>query len=239
MSGTSGVGGEYSGLSLVDLFPDVQKESNSILNTSTTAARAEGLLSGTLQSGTRARNAYSISATSGVGQAALKKALSEMGASGGQVTFKDIAAYQQQLQTRFTSDLRIDLYKKGVDLETEFTLNMTAEGKIEVLCDDPQARQTIQRYFEGNSDVCGQFGYIQALANLDRARQSPAGAANLMGSVLQSKKAIQVQAVEAFFDSALSSGMSYGSLMATFTAGNADSGETGSASFYAGISYTV
>lgn len=240
MSGVYGIGNGYSSLSLVDLLSNGQKEENSILDTSTTAAKARMLQASSTSTNKRAGNAYGISASSGVGQAALNRALSEMGNSGSRVTFKDIANYQKELETRFSASLRMDLYEQGVDMNTEFSLNMSSEGEIEVLCNDPVAKEKIINYLKDNPEVCEDFGYIQALANLDRARKGPAGASMLMDSIVQSKKAIQLEAVNTFFDEALSSGMKYSSLMASFSPlASIDDASSDAAKFYAGVGYLV
>lgn len=239
MSGVYGVGGEYNSLSLVDLLTNTQKENDPILGSSATAARTEQLLSKHASGNARAKNAYAISASSGIGQAALNRALSELGSSGSRVTFSDIANYQKELESRFSADLRLNLYEQGVDLDVEFAVNMSPEGEIQVQCDDPAAKAIIEKYLADNPEVCEDFGYIQALANLERAKQGPAGAAKLMSSVLQSKKEIQLGAVNAFFDEALSSGMKYSSLMASFSPVASTDEASQAASFYAGIGYTV
>lgn len=239
MSGISGVSGSYTGLTLTDLLSDVQQNSDSILETSTTESKAQQLLSGVQPSTGRAQKAYGVSATSGVGQAALNRALSEMSTSSDRVTFKDIANYQKELESKFSTNLRLELYKQGVPLDTEFTLSMTADGQIQVQCDDPQAKGIIQKYLQENPEACQDFGYIQALANLERAKQSPTGAAQLMDSVLQSKKEIQLQSVETFFDTALSSGMKYSTLLANFSQTDTAENAADNTSFYAGLDFTV
>ena len=241
MSGITGVDSNYNTLSLTDLLSNTQNDNDSILSTSTTAAKGKLLQTSSQASSKRANNAYggTISASSGIGQAALNRALSEMGGGSTRVTFSDIANYQKELESKFSKDLRLDLFEAGVSLDTEFSLNMTSEGEIQVLCNDPQAKLAIEKYLEENPEVCEDFGYIQALANLERAKQSPLGAAKLMDGVLQSKKEIQLQAVETFFDDALSSDMKYSSLMATFASADSIDDTASATSFYAGIAFTV
>lgn len=233
----SSISSDFSTLSLVDLLQEAQKEQSSILDSSTTLASANALLSSAQSK--RAQNAYGGSASSAIGQAALKKALSEMTANGGAVTFKDVAEYREQLEAEFSVLLRVALAEKGVSLETEFTLNMDSDGKISVNCDDALAKETIQQYLADNPEACEQFGYIQALANLERARQSPAGASAAWQEARNATKEFQAQAIEAFFDAALGSGMGYSSLLATFTAASAGSDTAASTSFYAGLNFTV
>ena len=215
--------------SLVDYLTDKQ-EGSSLLTTSYTASSADKLLNDS-RATKRAQNAYgSGGLSSSIGQAALKRALSEMGASGGKVTFADIAAYQKELETSFSASVRVDLAKLGVSPETEFTLNISAEGAISVDCDDQVAKEKIEKYLSDNPKVCEQFGYIQALANLDRARQSPAAVRQDMRNT---KAELQASAIESFFGNALSSGMNFSSMLASF-------GSNGSeASYYTGVDYLV
>lgn len=226
-----------STLSLVDFLQKSQEESNSILDSSTSLASSNRLLA---SRNSRAQNAYGLTSgpASTVGQAALNRALAEMNPTDGPVTFKDIAAYREQIEKEFTASLRVALAKEGVSLETEFSLVMDANGNIDVNCDDPAAKEAIRAYMAENSEACDQFGYIQALSNLERARQSPAAGTAFWSELRDSRKAYQTQAVEAFFSDALSSGMNYSSLMANFGAATGEDA-TDSASFYAGLSYTV
>lgn len=237
MADISSISGSASGLSLVELLSETQKNSSSILDTSTTLAASDRLLASTQNK--RAQSAYGgggVSST--IGQAALKRALSEMGASG-KVTFSDIADYREQLELEFSATVRVDLAKLGVSLDTEFTLTMSPEGKVGVDCDDPVAKGVIEKYLADNSEVCEQFGYIQALSNLERARQSSAGSQAAWQQIRNDKQALQAQAVEIFFDEALSSGsMSYGSLLASFAPAT-EGDSSASTSFYAGLNFTV
>lgn len=220
-----------STLSLVDYLQQSQQEYSS-----TTLATSSSFLS---TKSSLARNAYSEAsgASSSLGQAALNRALSEMNGGNGKVTFADIAEYREQLEQEFTILTRASLLEQGVSLETEFVLIMDASGNVDVSCDDPVAKEKIRAFLAENPDVCNQFGYIQALANLERARQSPAAASAAWSEIGSSKKEYQAQAVEAFFSDALDSGMNYSSLLASF--GLATDTSSASASFYAGLSFTV
>ena len=190
---------------------------------------AENLLN-SVRKNKQAQNAYGAGLSSSIGQAALKRALSEMGTSGGKVTFADIAAYQEQLETTFSAGLRVALAAKGVSPDTEFTLNISSDGVVSVNCDDAVAKEKIEKYLEDNPKVCEQFGYIQALANLDRARQSPAA---LRQDMRNTKMELQSSAIEAFFGDALNSGMNFSSMLASFGA------DSGGASYYTGVDYLV
>jgi len=235
----SDIMGIYGGSTMVDWLTKAPGEESSILDTSSTAASAAKFLAENRASSQRAKNAYGVSATSGVGQAALNKALSEMGAQGGRVTFKDIAAHREKLETNFSIDMRLELAKEGVSMETDFTLTMNSEGKIEVSCDDALAKEKIEKYLEENPKVGDQFGYIQALSNLERARQSPAASSLVWQDVKNATAELQTQAVEMFFGDALASGMNYSSLLASFDPFTGSGSAADVTSFYTGVSYTV
>ena len=226
MSDISSVTGAGTG-SLVDYLIKREEESTGLNGTNTAA---ENLLK-SVRKNKQAQDAYGgAGLSSSVGQAALKRALSEMGASGGKVTFADIAAYQKQLETTFSVELRVALAAKGVSPETEFTLNISSDGVVSVNCDDPVAKEKIEKYLEDNPKVCEQFGYIQALANLDRARQSQAAVRQDMKNT---KAELQASAIESFFGNALNSGMNFSSMLASFGAGGNE------ASYYTGVDYLV
>lgn len=213
--------------SLVDYLIKREEEATGLDGTNSTA---ENLLN-SLRKNKQAQNAYGAGLSSSVGQAALKRALSEMGVSGGtKVTFADIAAYQEQLETTFSAGLRVALVAQGVSADTEFTLNISSDGVVSVNCDDPVAKEKIEKYLEDNPKVCEQFGYIQALANLDRARQSPGAVRQDMRNT---KAELQASAIEAFFGNALSSGMNFSSMLASFGA------DSSAASYYTGVDYLV
>ncbi len=227
----SSVSGDSALLSLADLLHEAKTES-SLLDSSGTLASSNSLLSSAQSK--KAQSAYSTSASSSIGQAALQRALSEMETDGGKVTFSQIAQYREELEAKFTASVRADLAQKGLPLDTEFSLSMNSNGSIDVLCDDAAAKEKIQQYLSENPKVCEQFGYIQALSNLDRARQSPAGSMAAWQEIRNSKAELQTQAVEAFFNAALGTGMDYSSLLASF-----GPGEDAVTSFYTGLNFTV
>lgn len=219
-----------SGGGLVDYLTD--KNNTSYFDTSYTATSSNKLLSDAFkaQSG---QSAYGTGLSSAVGQAALKRALAEMGVEGGKVTFADIAEYQAKLEAEFSESFRKAVEELGVSPDTRFTLNISSEGNISVDCADAVAKAKIEKYLEDTPKAREQFSYIQALANLDRAKQSSAASSPAwrdMGSV---KKAIQAEAVQLFFSDALSSGMNFTSMLASF------SPESENASYFTGLSYIV
>ena len=234
----SGISGIYGNTSMVDWLNANAKDS-SVLDTSSTAASAAKLLAENRAASQRVRNSYGVSATSEIGRAALNRALSEMGSTGGKVTFKDIAAYREQLEEKFSADMRIDLAKAGVPVETEFTLTMNSDGSIQVSCDDPAAKAKIEKYLEETPEACEQFGYIQALSNLERARQSPTAGLPMWQDVKNAKAELQSSAIEIFFGEAMSAGMNYSSLLASFSPMLGSSSASDATSFYTGINYTI
>lgn len=180
-----------------------------------------------------ARNQYDQpSVTSEVAQAALKKALAELQAQGEEfISFSKIANYQKELEENLSLTMRMDLFELGVPLETDFTMKLSADGQISVICDDPAAKQAIEKYLSGNPKVCEQFGYIQALANVERARQSPFTIGTAMRDV---QAQLQASAVAAFMSGALDSGLAnYVDMMASFD------GSSDSVKFYAGLNFKV
>lgn len=226
-----------SSLSLADLLSTEQEESNSILNSSSVWASSNQMLSN-LQN-RKAQNAYGGSGASSLGQAALRRALSEMNSSGGRVTFADIASYRADLEEQFSAKTRLELLEQGVSLDTPFTLTMSASGDIQVQCDDALAKEKIQAYLEENPEICDQFGYIQALSNLERARQSSFGSSAALQEARDSTFAMRSEAVEAFFGSAMNSGMNYASIMAQFGSSLGLEDASSAVSFYAGLDFTV
>jgi hypothetical protein len=222
---------ETGALSLVDLMQEARAASQA--TSGGTLASSNALLSSVQNR--KAQSAYDGGrASSAVGQAALQRALSEMDGSGGRITFRQITEHKEKLELEFTVMLRAELLKVGVPLETEFSLSMDRDGKISVLCDDPIAREKIQKFLADNPKVCEQFGYIQALSNLERAQQSPAGAMTIWRDVRSSTAELQTQAIEAFFGAAIDSGMDYSAILANFGPGG-----NSKAAFYTGLNFKV
>ena len=222
---------EAGALSLVDLMQEARAAA--LIDSGGTLGSSNALLSSAQNK--KASSAYGGgSAASIVGQAALQRALSEMDGSGGKITFKQIAEHKEKLELEFTVNLRTALLKEGISLETEFSLSIDKDGKIDILCNDPIARGKIQKYLADSPKACEQFGYIQALSNLERARQSPASAIAAWRDVRSATAELQTQALEAFLGTAIDSGMDYSSILANFgAAGNAK------AAFYTGLSFKV
>lgn len=166
-----------------------------------------------------------------IGQAALHRALEEMSDSvPPPITGAKVRQYQKDLEESFAVKVRLDVMKLGVSKETEFSLTQSPEGVIQVNCKDPAAKAVIEEYLQETPKVGETFGYIQALANYDKARQNPM--AQQWGELKDLKSQIQTTAIEAFFGEALNSFASYGSLTAGF-------GQDGAANYFTGLNYTV
>jgi seryl-tRNA synthetase len=229
-SSLSALGGlSASTLSMLEEYMAKQNSQNSEVLSS-----SYGALSSKVNSTvSNAKSQYEqASVSSEVSQAALNKALAALQANGEDfITFSKISAYQKELEENLSTVMRADLYMLGVPLETNFTMKLSSDGQISVVCDDPAAKQVIEQYLSDNPDVCEQFGYIQALANLDRARQSPQ---NMNTAMRDAQAQLQASAVEAFMSSSLDSGIiNYADMLATFD------GSSNSTKFYAGLNFSV
>jgi hypothetical protein len=163
--------------------------------------------------------------------AAVQRAMEELQAQGGgRITFDKIADYRQQLEEEFSLRVRLELNDLGLPPETSYTLRLSSEGTISVDCDDPQARDLINRYLAESPEACEQFGYIQALANVGRACKSPAALSASLGEV---RTELQASVVAAFTSEALNSGlMDYAAILADFQ-------PSAATRFYTGLSCTV
>ena len=224
MADTSGISGYGTTISLVDILAEEREAaaSDSTEQKVQTAAAAAR----------KGKSAYAASASQSTGQAALSRALDALSKEkGGKITFADIADYQKDLQDEFSAKVRLGLIEKGLPKETDFTLRLAGDGSIEVVTKDPKAKELIQDFLKENPEACEDFGYIQALANFEKARKSPM--ADQWQALRDTKAAIQASAVSLFFSQAQDAGMNYASLMADFS----QSQET--AGFFTGVDYTV
>ena len=223
-----------SGLTGLDSMLDYLNQTNEEDSTSQNTAElrqlaAENRLSASARKA--GKNAYALSATSAVGQAAISRALSEMaGTVEGPITFSKIAEYRKSLESSFTRDIKADLLALGVDPNVDFTLSMTAEGQVSVQCADPASKAAITAYLNKNPERCDTFGYIQALGNLERAKQ----AGDAWKGAAYTKAQIGAASLENFFSETAGAGiMDYAAMTASFGA------DQGVASFFTGLDFTV
>ncbi len=184
----------------------------------------------------KAKSAYGQGVNSAHGQAALRKAIADLaGKVDGPLTFSKIKEYQAELEKQFTANVRKELTSRGVPTAEDFSLTMSPEGTIAVEAKHPIVKEMVETYLAKNPAVCEQFGYIQALANLERAKSSPASAQ--WRGLADTKASIQASAVDLFMSSAMDAGMNFSSMMVGF--GGASEGAEESTSFYAGLDYKV
>jgi hypothetical protein len=187
--------------------------------------------SGARSASQRAKEAYGgAGLASPVVRAAVQRAMQELGARGGdRVTFKEIAQYREEAEEEFSLRVRLELNDLGLPPETAYTLRLSSEGSISVACDDPAARDLINRYLAESPETCEQFGYIQALTNVDKAGRNPAA---ISASLHEAKASLRASVVEAFSAGALDAGLlDYASILADF--------QPSEVRFYTGLSRTV
>ena len=235
MADISGIATSGSGLSLLDMLR-AERDDAANADSGVSPAVTEARNSIAAATSRKAKSAYGGGIASSIGQAALNRAIAELSRQGdGRLTFQKIRDYQAQLEEEFSASVRSDLPRLGVPATEEFTLNMSPDGTISVDTENQAVKETIEQYLKDNPEICEQFGYIQALANFDRAKQSPASA--MWQGLSDFKATIQASAVDAFFSDAMNAGMNYASLMVGFS--GQMSGLTEDTSFYTGINYTV
>jgi hypothetical protein len=237
MAFVSGILGGTATHGLAEILARNNEGKTSVQESAGTSANAQQPVDA-WSAGKKARTSYGISASSSLAQQALKRALAELSPGGGPLTFADIAAYQKKLEEDFTFKMRQALEEMRLPQETAFSLNMSADGFLQVAGEDPIATSRIESYLDESPELREQFADIQALANLERARQSPTGALAVWQGVRSDMAAIRAEALEGFFSDALGAGMQYTALLANFSP-LASGQYAQSAGFYAGISYTV
>lgn len=228
MSGISSATGYGTTITLADILAEDSPDNVTSMDVNQAKLKMQKAMMnagyGALDTGTDTQSART--------QAALKRALEELSQqSGGTVTFSDIRQYQQDLEKMFTAGVRMAVTELGVDPDSEFTLRLNNDGKIQVITDDPAEQYIIQSFLKDNPKVCEEFGYIQALANLEKARQSPAAANK--GYLLETQAGMNMNMIQSFF-SDVSSEMMFPDMLAHFGGGDEES-----VKFYSGIDFSV
>lgn len=177
------------------------------------------------------KNYYNTPTKSQAGSEALSRALKEITPNAsGRITFQMIEQHHAELKEEFTMAVRGALRQKELPEDTEFRLVSNSDGKIEVICDDPEAKKVIEELFAENEALTEQFHYIQALGNLDRA-QLNVSPEHMNMNKQAFKAGLQAQAWQTFFEASMESGNGYSSLMADFG--------LDSASYLLGANFTV
>jgi hypothetical protein len=117
-------------------------------------------------------SAYGANRYSGPGKAALERAVEELRAQGGAVTFERVKDYQKELEDEFVLLMQAGLALAGVEESEDFRLVADAGGNIDILCSDPALKEKVAALLEENDKLRERFLYIQALGNMGRAAQS-------------------------------------------------------------------
>lgn len=171
--------------------------------------------------------------SSSAGKAALQKALKELSEEkNGSITYNDIKKYQQDLELEFSVMLRVGVAQKGVAPDQPFSLKLDPNGKVSVECEDSTSKATIEKYLKDNESVAQKFAYIQALSNLERARQVN-GATNFNYNTESAAIDYQSAFVESFFSDSLDTNFNIASTKAEFK------GIQENTNFYTGLNISV
>ncbi|MDL2285732.1 hypothetical protein LJB93_03200 [Desulfovibrio sp. OttesenSCG-928-F07] len=171
---------------------------------------------------------YGANANTGIGQKAMLRAVEELKEqTGGPVTFSMINEYRDQLEKEFTLSVQVGLTLMGVEESDDFRLLATADGEIEILCDDPELKEKIATLLEESEGMKDQFLYIQALGNIQRTQQTLGARSQMMST----KASLGADAMDIFLNSAATQGTGYSSLLGNFSGG--------SAQYLLGANYTV
>lgn len=214
----SSVYGSY-GMNISKLYQDAMNEGGS------SASGSAGTLGGT------GAGLYASVLSSYKGQAALSSALADIKKDTGseRITFTDVENYREKLEDEFSSTVKEDLLKLGVDPDVEFTLVTDSSGKLTVVSSHPD-KAKIQKYFDSNPKMAEKFETIQALSNFKKAADSPL--VRDWDTMRDIKKGLQAQALEIFFAAAQDAGAGFSSMYADF-------GADGATNYMLGLNQTV
>lgn len=133
----------------------------------------------------------------------------------GKLTFSMVEDYRKDLEEEFSSKVRADLTKLGVDEDVEFrVVTNDKTGGVSVITDS-EDKAKIEKYFKDNPDMVKDFQRIQTLSNLEKARKAEGYSAQDV------KTRLQMEAMSAWWseDGASSQIMDYTADQATFLTG--------------------
>lgn len=133
----------------------------------------------------------------------------------GKLTFSMVEDYRKDLEEEFSSKVRADLTKLGVDEDVEFrVVTNDKTGGVSVITDS-EDKAKIEKYFKDNPDMVKKFQKIQTLSNLEKARKAEGYSAQDV------KTRLQMEAMSAWWseDGASSQIMDFTGGQATFLAG--------------------
>lgn len=133
----------------------------------------------------------------------------------GKLTFSMVEDYRKDLEEEFSSKVRADLTKLGVDEDVEFrVVTNDKTGGVSVITDS-EDKAKIEKYFKDNPDMVKKFQKIQTLSNLEKARKAEGYSAQDV------KTRLQMEAMSAWWseDGASSQIMDFTGDQATFLTG--------------------
>jgi len=109
------------------------------------------------------------------------------------VSFRQINVYREQMEQEFTEQLQKEFALLGVDPSIVFQLKENEKGGLRVSSDHPD-KDKVQKYFDDHPELVKQYKEIQALANLEAAR-------NRMDiDPVELKKRLQIENMSAWWD---------------------------------------
>ena len=109
------------------------------------------------------------------------------------VSFRQINVYREQMEQEFAERLRKDFELLGVDPDIVFQVKENEKGGLTVSSDHPD-KGKVQKYFDEHPELVKQYQEIQALANLEAAR-------NRMDiNPAELKKRLQIENMSAWWD---------------------------------------
>jgi len=135
------------------------------------------------------------------------------------VNFRQINAYREQMEQEFAEQLRKDFEMLRVNPNISFQVKENEKGGLTVSSDHPD-KDKVQKYFDDHPELVKQYKEIQALANLEAAR-------NRMDiNPAELKKRLQIENMSSWWDA--ESGAS--SIMSV---------SSGGTSWFSGVNATV
>ncbi|MDR1658837.1 MAG: hypothetical protein LBR94_00660 [Desulfovibrio sp.] len=126
-------------------------------------------------------------------------------AADSRVTFTQLTKYREQLQDEFNQSVSDGLKALGIadPNSLQFTLQSNDDGTVTV-AGDSQDKDTIQNFFDNNSELLQKYKQIEALNGIDAARES------LQIAPGEMRKRIQIENMASWWDSLESSSSSFG-----------------------------
>lgn len=182
----------YSTWNLYNKLQDennAEKNSSSSTNSSNSTSSAKN---NSIMQGNNQNSAYATNSSTSL-QDALAATLKAMGASANdRITLNEVNKYKANLEQEFSSSVRADLQKLGVDKDIQFQVVTDGSGGVKVLSDH-EDKALVEKYFDDNPSKVKEFEKIQALGNLENVRK------NQQMDPTALRKRIQVENMGAWF----------------------------------------